>query len=112
MNLNIKWIPMTIEEWFKDPPCETFWIVKGNHTDGTEMGYFKGFDELDDQNIDFFLDNVNCYYLLGEPCYNYCKCKILNENRNIYLQSLNILNNNQIENIVHMRAPLLKLLEN
>tara|TARA_B110001452_G_scaffold259444_1_gene255804 strand:- start:339 stop:647 length:309 start_codon:yes stop_codon:yes gene_type:complete len=102
MDLKIEWIPMTIEKWYKNPPCDTFWIVKGNNSDGTEMGYFKGFDELTDEDADFFLDNVNYYYLN----------KIDNENRDIYLQSLNIYNNNQIENIVHMRAPLLKLLEN
>ena len=48
--------------------------------------------------------------LADSGVYYYCKCKIDNENRDLYLQSLNIYNSNQIENIVHMRAPLLKLL--
>ena len=113
MNLKIKWIPMIIEKWYEILPCDTFWILKGTDSNGTIMGYFQGFDELDDQSIDSFLTNINCYYLHGTPCDDdNCDCKIAYNNDSLYLQSMNIYNNNQIENMIHVRAPLLKQLKN
>ena len=99
MVLKVKWIPMIVEEWYKDLPSETFWIIKGNNSTGKEMGYFKGYDELNDDDVSEFLDNINCYYFHGESCNidGSCNCKKLEENDLIYFSSINICNSNQIE---------------
>lgn len=107
MKLNIKWIPMEIEEWVSKKICDTFWIIKSKQY--CETGYFDNFDKLSDEEADHFLTYRNCYYLFGEPCkrdeYGTCSCILEEENGECVINSISQGKN--IENMLYIRMNLL-----
>ena len=107
MKLNIKWIPMEIEEWVSKKICDTFWIIKSKKK--CETGYFDNFDKLSDEEADHFLTYRNCYYLFGEPCKRdkegMCSCILEEEKGECVIDSVSQEKN--IENMLYIRMNLL-----
>ena len=62
-NLNeIRFFEVTIEDWInlRDNENYTFWIIFVDNNCLT--GYFKGFDGLNDEDVEHFLEYRNYYY--------------------------------------------------
>jgi hypothetical protein len=66
----IEWVNMSFEDWFNasyDEQQENFWIYS---TDcGTEMGIWKGYDELNANDLDHFDTFELDYFYYGGPNY-------------------------------------------
>jgi len=65
----IEWVEMSFEDWYLDS-YDNFWIYS---TDcGNEMGIWKGYDELNQEEVEHF-DNFELdYFYYGEPNYYNC----------------------------------------
>ena len=110
MNIDITWIPMTIENWHKNKICDTFWIVK--YKNRCITGYFDIFDNLPDEEADHFLEYINCYYLNNKPCNRKngtCICEEEEYNGNCVIDSIS--NDQKIENMLYLRMNLFKEIE-
>ena len=64
----ITWTCVSFEEWFhKDETENEFWIYKTDS--GTDMGIWKGLNELDSEEFKHFQEYRNDYFYYGGPNY-------------------------------------------
>lgn len=110
MIVKIKWVPLSIEDFYYDDTGKyskigTFWIIKG-HTNCV-TGYFDNFDELNDEEADHFLTYRHCYYLKGKPCERedgMCSCLHEEEDGKCVVDSIS--NSKTLEHMVFARLEL------
>jgi len=69
----IEWVEMSFEDWYSESigeQSDNFWIYS---TDcGNEMGIWKGYDELNENDMDHFDTFELDYFYYGEPNYYNC----------------------------------------
>ena len=105
--INIDFVPLTIETWMelRNKENYTFWMIYID--DKCITGYFDGFDNLNDKEVDHFLTYRNYYYYksinsLLEFDENYIKYE---DDDNIEIHS--IQNETTLKHMINIRKELL-----
>ena len=65
----IEWVEMSFEDWYSGQN-ENFWIYSTDS--GNEMGIWKGYDKLNQNDLDHFDTFEVDYFYYGEPNYYNC----------------------------------------
>ncbi len=91
--LNVKWKSCGILEWYKNEKIdEPLFVVYGS--EALEHGYFEGYLDLTQKQLDQVNANLECYYHYGKVCnlnnedIEDCECILGRENSSIIVEYL------------------------